>query len=115
MGCDRNDGDNGSSFLALGFIGTVVPKNAVSAGGVFLSVRFEHFLAIGTSQGGELVCIEAWMVWVDLQVTDGLPNLHEDRSFRMFERCLVLLICRGSEFDFPLHAYSLACLANEPR
>jgi hypothetical protein len=32
----------------------------------------------------------------------------------MFER-LVLLICRGREFDFPLHAYSLACLANEPR
>ena len=114
MGCDRNDGDNGSSFLALGFIGAVVPKNAVSAGGVVLSVRLEHFLAIGTSQGGELVRIKAWMVWVDFQVTDGLPNLHEDRSFRMFER-FVLLICRGREFDFPLHAYSLACLANEPR
>ena len=91
MGCDRNDGDNGSSFLALGFIGAAVPKNAVSAGGAVLSARLEHFLAIGTSQGGELVRIKAWMVWVDFQVTDSLPNLHEDRSFRMFER-LVLLI-----------------------
>jgi len=62
MGCDRNDGDNGSSFLALGFIGTVVPKNAVSAGGVVWSVRLEHFLAIGATQGGELVRIEAWML-----------------------------------------------------
>jgi hypothetical protein len=104
MGCDRNDGDNGSSFLALGFIRAVVPKNAVSAGGVVLSVRLEHFLAIGASQGGELVGIKAWMVWVDFQVTDGLPNLREDRSFRVFER-LVLLICRGRELDFPLHLF----------
>jgi hypothetical protein len=56
------------------------------------------------------------MVWVYFQVTDGLPNLLEDRSFRrrIFER-RVLPICRGREFDFPLHAYFLACLANEPR
>jgi hypothetical protein len=116
MACDRNDGDNGSSFLALGFIGAVVPKNAVSAGGVVLSVRLEHFIAICTSQGGELVRIEAWMMWVYFQVTDGLPNLLDDHSFRrcIFER-RVLLICCGREFDFPLHAYSLACLANEPR
>ena len=53
------------------------------------------------------------MVRVDFQVTEGLPNLHEDRSFRMLER-LVLLVCRGREFDFPLHAYFLACLENEP-
>jgi hypothetical protein len=56
------------------------------------------------------------MVWVYFQVTDGLPNLLEDHSFRrcIFER-RVLLICCGREFDFPLHAYFLACLANEPR
>src|SRR5208283_579054 len=46
MGCDRNDGDDGNSFLALGFIGAVVPKNAVSAWGVVLSVRLENFLAV---------------------------------------------------------------------
>jgi hypothetical protein len=116
MGCDSNDGDNGNSFLALGFIGAVVPKNAVGARGVVLSIGLEHFFTIGTGQGGELVGIQAGMVWVDFEVTDGLPDLHEDRGFRrrIFERH-VLPNCRGRELDFPLHAYSLACLAKEPR
>jgi|SRR5208282_1655018 len=114
MGCDRNDGDDGNSFLALGFIGAVVPKNAVSAWGVVLSVRLENFLAVCTSQGSELVRIKAWMVWVYFQVANGLTNLSKDRSFRIFE-CLVLCICGEREFDFPRHAYSLACLANDPR
>ncbi len=116
MGRDRNDGDNGSPFLALGFIGAVMPKNAIRAGGVILSIRFEHFLAICTIQGRELVRIKAWMARIYFQVTDSLPHLLEDRSLRrcIFER-RILLIRRGSEFNFPMQAYSLACLANEPR
>src|ERR1039458_7443157 len=116
MGGDRNDGDQGSSFLALGFIGPVVPKNAIGAGGIVLSVRLEYLFAMGASQGGELVRIQAGMAWVEFQVTDGLPDLREDRLFRrrIFER-RVLPICRGRELDLPVHAYSLAYLANEPR
>lgn len=117
MGRDRDDGDNGSPFLlALGFIGAVMPKNAVRAGGVILSIRFEHFLALGTIQGRELVRIKAWMARIYFQVTDGLPHLLEDRSLRrrIFER-RILLIRRGRESNFPMQAYSLACLANEPR
>src|ERR1039458_2490121 len=116
MGCDRHDGDNGSSFFAVGFIGSVVPKNAASVGGVVLSVRLEYFLVLCTRQGSELVRIKAWMVWIYFQITDRLPDLLKDCGFRrrIFER-RVLPICRRSEFDSPSHAYFLACLANEPR
>jgi len=116
MGCDRHDGDHGSSLFALGFIGAVVPKNPVSAAGVVLGVRLEESLALCTGQGSEFVRIKAWMVRIYFQIPDRLPDLPKDRGFRwsIFER-RVLLICGGSEFDFPSHAYFLACLANEPR
>jgi len=88
MGRDRNDSDHGKSFLPLDFIGAVVPKNAVSAEGVVLSVSLEHFFAVGAGQGGELVRIQAGMVGVDFQVTDSLSDLHKDPGLgrRIFER-----------------------------
>ena len=105
MGRDCNNGNNGSSFLALGFIWTVVPEYAVSAGGIVLRVGLEYLLAICADQGRELVRVKAGMVRAYFQVTEGLPNLLEYRSFRRstFERC-VLLVCYRGKFDFPLHA-----------
>ena len=49
MARDRQDGDHRNPFLAPGFIGTVVPEDAISARGVVLRVRLEDFLAIDAS------------------------------------------------------------------
>jgi len=75
---DRNEGDHRNPFLTLGFVGTVVPKNSISSGSIVLRVGLEHFLAVGTGQGCELVRIEAGMMRIYFQVTETLANLMED-------------------------------------
>ena len=59
---------------------------------------------------------QALMLGVYFQVAEGLLDLLKDREIRqrILKRC-VLLIGRRCEFELPLHAYSLACSANEPR
>ena len=72
---DRDDGDDGNSFLALGFVRPVVPEYSVSSGRVVLSVSFEDFFAISASQGSELVGIKAGMMRVYFQITERFANL----------------------------------------
>ena len=55
MACDRNDSYHRSPFLALDFIGAVMPKDAVCAGSVVLCVRLEDLFAVGACQRGEFV------------------------------------------------------------
>jgi hypothetical protein len=114
--CDRNNGNDRNSLLPLGFIGAVMPKDSVGARSVVLRIGFEDLFAVRARKGGEFVCLKAWMMWVDFQVTDDLPNLLEDRGLcrRLFNRRVLPIRCER-EFDLPSHAYFLACLANEPR
>ena len=100
MACNRNDGDYRSSFLALAFIGAVVPKYAVGSGGVVLSVCLEDLLAMNAGQREELVPLQARMVRVYLQVAESLANLPEERGMcrRIFQR-RQLLVCRGRKLD----------------
>jgi len=113
---DRNDRDDGNSLLTFGFVGPVVPEYSVGSGRVVLSVGFEDLLAIGADQRSELVGIKAGMMWVYFQVTDGLANLIEDPRLRRRTFEIRVLLIRGwRELNSSLHAYSLACLANEPR
>ena len=56
------------------------------------------------------------MARIYFHVSDGLADLPKDRGLRrrMFER-RVLLVRGERELNLPMQAYSLACLANEPR
>src|SRR5271168_1368165 len=116
MRSDGNDCDDGNSFLGFGFIGPIVPEDAVRPRSVVLGVCLEDSLAICPSQRSELVCVKAGMMRVYFQVTEGLANLLKDPCLRgnIFEFG-VLLVRGGRELNFSLHTYSLACLANEPR
>jgi hypothetical protein len=113
-GC--NDGDNGRPFLALDFIGAVMPKDAVGTSGIVLNVSLEDLFLICASQRGELVGMKTWMAKIAFQVTESLPSLFEDRRFRrgLFQR-RVLSVRSRRKFDLAAHVYFLACLENEPR
>ncbi len=116
MACDRNDGDHGSSFLALDFVGAVVPEDAVSAGSLVLSVRLEDLLAIYARQRSEFVRMKAWMVRVYFEVSKSLANLRQKRCMRrrLFQR-RQLRVCRRRELELAPHGYLRAYRANEPR
>ena len=104
MACDRNDGDHRRSLPAFDFIGTVMPEDAVGAGGVVLRVRLEDLLAVDSRQRGELVRVKAWMVRVDFEEAESLANLREERgSGRRFSQRRQLRICRGRKLDLSLH------------
>jgi hypothetical protein len=47
-------------FLAPGFIGAVMPENALGAGGVVLRARIEDFLAVDASQRNEFAGMSGW-------------------------------------------------------
>ena len=113
---NRNDRDDWDSLLSLRFVGPIVPEYAVSARGFVLGIRLEDLLSICAGKRSELVRDKARMMWVYFQVTDSLANLLEySRSRRSIFQIRVLPSRRRGELNFSMHAYSLACLANEPR
>lgn len=77
IACNCNHGDNGRSFLALDFIGTVVPEDAEGAWSIVLSVSFKDLLAIYAREGREIVCVKTWMARVNFEVSESLANLTE--------------------------------------
>lgn len=116
MGRDRDDGDDGNSFLTLRFVGPVVPEYAVGSGRVVLRVGLEHLFASRTRERSELMRIQARVKRVYFEVTEGLANLLEDsRSPRRIFQLRVLPIGGWRKLYFSPHAYFLACLANDPR
>jgi hypothetical protein len=93
-----------------------LPEYAVSARSVVLGIGLENLLSIQSSQRSKLLRIKTRMMRIYFQVSQGLANLLEYLCFlrRIFE-IGVLLIRGWREHNFSLHAYSSACLANEPR
>lgn len=104
MPSDGNDGNNGSPFLSLDFIGAVVPEDAISARGVVLGIGFEEFFAIRARERSEFVSMKARVVRIYFKVSDSLPNLIEESSIRgRIFQFRELLIRSGREFDFTFH------------
>ena len=104
MARDGNDGDYRSSHPAFDFIGTVVPEDAVGAGGVVLRVGLEDLLAVDARERGELVRVKARVARVAFETAESLAKLGEKRGSgrRFFER-RQLRIRGGRELELPFH------------
>ena len=78
MAGDRNDVDDRTPLLPLDLVRAVMREDSKCAGGVVLRVGLKCLFALGAGERGRLVRLEAWMVRVDFQKSQGLANLLQE-------------------------------------